>query len=164
MLGSIYLRKVELQDLQYLLAWENDPENWEVSNTVQPYSKEEMYQFILDQLIGDHEQVRYMICHELTRLPIGTIDLFAIDHVNGQAELGILIAEKKYRRQGHALTALLHLIALCREEYKINHLFCFIDDENSSSIGLFEKAGFKWQRKLKKDQKILHLYQVDLRK
>ena len=162
MVGGIYLRKVQIPDLKYLLDWENDPENWEVSDTEQAYSQEEMLQFILDQQMGDSEQCRYIICHELSHLPLGTIDLFSIDHQKKTAEVGILIAERKYRRKGYALLALLYLIALCKEEYHLNHLFCYIDAENKASVGLFEKAGFRWLKTLKRKNKNLHLYQVDL--
>ena len=132
--GGIYLRKVQIPDLKYLLDWENNPENWEVSNTTKPYSEEEMFQFILDQQSGDSEQCRYIICHEISHLPLGTVDLFDIDKGKGSAEIGILIAQAKYRRKGYALMALLYLIALSREEYRLNHLFCYIEEGNTASI------------------------------
>lgn len=164
MVGGIYIRKVYIPDVKYLLDWENDPENWEVSNTKTPYTEEEMVQFISDQINGDQEQIRFIICHELSHRPLGTIDLFDINETTHSAEVGILISERKNRRKGYALMAILHLIALCKEEYNINHLFCYIEDENRSSIGLFEKAGFKWVKSQQKDQKKLNLYQVDLRR
>ncbi len=163
MIGGIYIRKVHVPDLKYLLDWENNPENWEVSDTTQPYTQEEMMQFIIDQQNGDAEQCRYIICNEISHLPLGTVDLFAIDPINKTAEVGILIAKNKYRRHGYALLALLHLIAICREEYGLNHLFCFIEAENNASIGLFEKAGFKWQNTEVKNQKRIHRYRVDIR-
>jgi len=35
----ITLRAIEPEDIELLYSWENDPEIWEVSHTLVPYSK-----------------------------------------------------------------------------------------------------------------------------
>lgn len=60
---NIFLRPVTLIDLQTLLEWENNPDNWEISGTTAPFSEEEMIDFIIEQ--ADYKatrQLRLMIC------------------------------------------------------------------------------------------------------
>ena len=45
--NKIHLRALELEDLDYLYALENDESIWEVSNTTTPYSR-----FVLKQYLA----------------------------------------------------------------------------------------------------------------
>ena len=47
--NSIYLRVVESEDATKLFVWENDPENWKVSNTEVPFSMHSIHQLIEQQ-------------------------------------------------------------------------------------------------------------------
>lgn len=140
---KIYLRQVDFSDLQTLLNWENNPENWSVSGTNAPFSEEEMIDFIVEQTdYKNSYQLRLMICLNENNLPIGAIDLFEIDEEKGSAGVGILINEDKYRKKGYAFEALELLKQIARELFTLKILSCTIHTNNTSSIKLFLKSGF----------------------
>jgi len=141
---NIFLREVQPSDLDLLLSWENDPENWKVSGTVKPYTVEEMMSFVTDtSSIAENRQKRWMICLAENQLPIGTIDLFHADLIHGFAGVGILIAKKEMRQKGFAKQALELLIELAKNELNFTNLTCSIQSDNDSSIQLFKKVGFE---------------------
>ncbi|MCB0402340.1 MAG: GNAT family N-acetyltransferase [Flavobacteriales bacterium] len=132
------------RDVDVLLAWENDPGNWGVSQTTQPFTKEEIETFIEEPQEIDHRgQLRLMIVLQPGEVPVGCVDLFEYDAENQRAGVGILI-DKAYRKQGLATKALRVLISMCRNELHIVHLFCHIQNDNLPSIRLFEKCGFEF--------------------
>lgn len=51
--GSIRLRAVEPADVDLLCAWENDETVWQVSGTVEPFSRAQMERFVAAQCEGD---------------------------------------------------------------------------------------------------------------
>lgn len=145
---NICLRYVELADLQHLLLWENNPENWVYGDNQSPYSEEEMIDFIVEQMdFRKTNQLRLMICLNETKLPIGMIDLFAIDIEKKEASIGIIIAEKKYRRNHYASESIELIKEIATELFSVQTLNCIIQDDNISSIKLFEKNGFELVKK-----------------
>lgn len=158
MANDVYLRRVEISDLSTLLLWENDPNNWEVSEIKQPFSEEEIADFIVNQQAPYNalDQIRWMICLKSTHEAIGTIDLFEIQ--NNQAGIGILIQSTHHRNNGYATQAIELLKTLAKEELKLNRLFCNIQHFNLASIHLFEKCQFKQVEKFEKHAK----YSVNL--
>jgi diamine N-acetyltransferase len=147
------LRALEPTDLELLYEWENNPSIWEVSNTLSPYSKYILHQYIenSNRDIIESKQLRLIIelnSNEYTE-PIGTIDLFDIDFYHRRAGVGILIANQELRKKGYAGVAL-NLI----EEYSANHLHlqqihCKINEDNLASLRLFERMGYEITGKLK---------------
>lgn len=168
---NIFLREVQPSDLEVLLEWENNPEHWKVSGTVKPFTTEEMWSFVTDESsFIQTGQKRWMICLEELLTPIGAIDLFAADFVHGCAGVGVLISEPKFRNKGFATQALELLIELSINEFNFYNLSCSIHADNSASIELFKKVGFK-QIGIRKDWYIHngirideHLFQLCLKK
>ncbi|MBN8697135.1 MAG: GNAT family N-acetyltransferase [Bacteroidetes bacterium] len=139
----IYLRAIEPQDIDVLYAWENDVENWTVSNTQTPFSR-----FVLEQYIASaHEdiysakQLRLIIC-DASHKSVGSIDLFDFDPNHQRAGVGVLIADKSDRKKGYASEALKLLIDYCFTTLNLHQLYCNITVDNESSIILFQKHGF----------------------
>ncbi|MCK5028700.1 MAG: GNAT family N-acetyltransferase [Bacteroidales bacterium] len=138
------LRAIEPYDLDIIHKWENDNSIWHLSNTITPFSKNIIKQFIdnshLD--IFQSKQLRLMIEKNNGEV-IGTIDLFDYDPLHKRAGIGILIAEKENRGKGYASDALDVLIKYCFSVLQLHQLFCNITDDNSESINLFTKKGFQ---------------------
>jgi len=138
----IFLRALEPGDLEVLYKWENNPAIWKVSNTLAPFSK-----FVLEQyLVNAHEdiftakQIRLMICSKDGK-PAGTIELFDFDPLNSRVGIGILVDEEAQGR-GYATDALQVLINYCFEILLLKQVFCNISASNEKSIHLFKKLGF----------------------
>lgn len=143
---NIRLRAVEPGDVDLLYQWENDPEIWHVSNTLAPYSRFQIEQFVLNaqQDLYASGQLRLIIeahGHELKGAPAGAVDLFDIDAVNRRAGIGILIT-REYRNLGIATETVEAMIRYASETLHLHQLYCHISEDNIQSIRLFEKMGF----------------------
>ena len=89
--GDIILRALEPEDLEILYKWENDTDLWTVSNTLTPYSKYVLRQFIEESTKSIYEtcQQRFMIDLAKENVTIGTVDIFDFDVTNQRAGIGI---------------------------------------------------------------------------
>ena len=146
--ANITLRAVEPEDLELLYLWENDRTVWHVSNTLVPFSRYQLKQYIESDPsdIYTNRQLRMMIdCCEAGKhvRTVGSIDLFDFDPIHQRAGLGILIASAADHRQGYAFKAILLMIDYCRKVLFLNQLFCNIAASNTASIQLFKKVGFE---------------------
>jgi diamine N-acetyltransferase len=140
--NNIRLRALEPWDVDKILEWENNHKNWRVSNTLVPFSKELITQYVnSSQDIYSVKQVRFIITTKDNLAPIGSIDLFEFDPKHQRAGVGILI-EKEFRGKGYALEALSLLDDYALNVVGIRNLFCNILEDNESSQSLFEKAGY----------------------
>lgn len=140
----IFLRAIEPSDIDLIYEWENDTENWIVSNTQTPFSR-----FVLEQYITSaHEdiytakQLRLIICTNDNKA-IGSIDLFDFDANNLRAGIGILIGDKSERKKGYASEAIKVLTNYCFTSLNLNQLYCNITTDNEESILLFQKHNFQ---------------------
>lgn len=139
----IYLRAVEPEDLEILYKWENNTTIWELSNTLTPFSKQVLRQYLQSthQDIFSNKQVRFIICSTQNEA-IGTIDLFDFEPFHLRVGVGILIAAKNDRKKGYASEALDILKKYCFTVLHLNQLYCNINSDNEASILLFQKHGF----------------------
>lgn len=140
---NIFLRQVEEQDVNLLLLWENNIDNWRYSETEAPFSLYEIQQYIKSaSQIRQNKQLRFIICLNDNHEAIGTIDLFEIDFKNLRAGVGILIANQENRGKGHAKEALQRLVEFSAKSLNLIQLYCDIQSNNKASIQLFESEGF----------------------
>lgn len=142
---NIHLRALEPEDISYLYRWENDPLIWKVSNTLMPYSKYILKKYIENSHLDIFEtkQMRFVIVHNETNIPIGTIDLFDYDPHNRRVGLGILIYDENNRGKGFASEAIDLIIDYCFEVLSLHQIFCNALSNNEASIKMFEHKGFK---------------------
>ncbi len=137
---EITLRLPILSDAETILSWENNRENWHVSDNDSPYSLEDIIELILSfQTSEKPEQIRFIIHSE--ELLLGAVDLFDINYENKSGAIGILIAEQEFRRKG-AATMALDLIENEALKLGIERLTASIHSENVQSCALFGKMGY----------------------
>lgn len=142
---DIVLRAVEPEDLEILYRWENSTVLWYHGNTLAPYSKLVLRQYINDSLemdIYQSKQLRLMIDLVEEKVTIGTIDLYDIDAHNRRAGIGILI-DDGYRRRGFAKQALELMSNYAFDFLYLHQIYAYIAQSNTNSISLFEKAGYQ---------------------
>ena len=115
----IRLRALEPDDVQVLYKWENDTEVWKVSNTIVPFSKYMLLQFIANQQrdIFETRQLRLIIESKQ-------------------------IYDKRDQGQGYASQALSSLIRYGFQVLGLNQLYCDIPSHNIRSLALFKSKGF----------------------
>jgi diamine N-acetyltransferase len=142
---NIALRAVELSDADLIYQWENDPEIWQVSNTITPFSRYVIEQYILnsEQDIFTAKQLRLMIDHVSGKeiRTIGAIDLFDFEPLHRRAGVGILILNRE-RGHGYASEALELLKTYVFGTLQLHQLYCHITTDNTASLALFKKHGF----------------------
>jgi diamine N-acetyltransferase len=145
---TIILRALEPGDVDLLYRWENDPENWFVSNTLTPFSREVIRRYVEESHKDIYEQKQLRLMIQLKAPPaersltVGAIDLFDFNPYHLRAGVGILIAEKGQRSRGLASDALRLLVDYAFGVLGLHQLYCNIAADNESSIRLFSKAGF----------------------
>ena len=141
---NIRLRAIEPEDLDLLYKWENDTSVWYLSNTLIPFSKFTLSQYIESarQDIYEAKQLRLIIEFKAEKRPVGAIDLFEFDPFNLRAGVGILISNKEDRKKGYASEALETLIQYCFDILLLKQLYCNITEDNTDSLQLFIKHGF----------------------
>ncbi|MGS2725873.1 GNAT family N-acetyltransferase [Psychroserpens sp. BH13MA-6] len=140
----IYLRALEPEDLEFIHEIENDQSIWDISNTITPYSKFLIKQYLENahKDIFEVKQLRLMICDK-SDATIGLIDLFDFDVSNKRAGVGILIKDVKNRQQGFGKEALKLLIDYCKSHLDLHQLYCNISEDNNNSLKLFKNQGFQ---------------------
>jgi diamine N-acetyltransferase len=141
--NHIYLRTIIPTDVNLVLNWENNPENWKVSSITKPYTKEQITEFVnSNQDIYQHEQLRLVICLNNTNEVIGNVDLFDFESLHKRVGIGILI-DKPFRNKGYAKQAILLTEEYCKLILDINKIFCNILEDNPYSIKLFTGLGYQ---------------------
>ncbi len=152
----IFLRALEPEDLDFIYAIENDQDIWEISNTITPYSKFLIKQYLENahKDIYEVKQLRLVIS-TFTSESIGLIDIFDFDFHNKRAGIGILIKDSNNRHNGYGTEALQLLIDYCFAHLNLHQLYCNISEDNEASIKLFKSHNFK-EIGLKKDWNIVN--------
>ena len=135
------LRQASTDDIEDIVGWENDTDHWLVSNTITAYNKEEIEHFIENENdIYINSQMRFMIItHDNEK--VGCIDLYDFDINNKRVGVGVLI-DPKYRGKGFGHVALDALSKFCFNQLDVRSVYADILVNNTSSIKLFESAGF----------------------
>lgn len=147
---TVILRALEPEDLDCLYRWENDTNVWIVSNTIEPYSRYILKEYIAysDKSIYEKKQLRLMIVLKQSGQVVGAVDLFDFDPHNLRAGVGILI-DGEYRRKGYAAMALDLLVEYSFDFLHINQLYAHIPSDKGESRELFCRHGFSQSGVLK---------------
>lgn len=141
---EIKLRALEPEDLDFLYSLENDTEMWNTTNTLSPYSKYELKQYIAASPRDIYEKglLKLVIERKSDGVRLGLLDLFDFDHHNSRIEVGVVI-KKEHRGHHYALQAL-----SLANDYALNYLhlhqiYSHVPSDNTASEALFLKAGYK---------------------
>jgi diamine N-acetyltransferase len=140
---KIFLRALEPSDVELLYQWENDPEIWKISQTLTPYSKHSLKEFVdsAKEDIFSSKQVRFMINLMHTTQTVGILDIFDIDFMNSRAGIGILI-DKNFRNQKIGAEAIELAVNYLFDTLLFHQIYCNALSNNPVSLKLFEKCGF----------------------
>ena len=139
---NIQLRALEPSDLDTLYHWENDINIWKVSQTIVPFSKHVLSQYLANahQDIFTAKQLRLII--EKEGRSIGTIDLFDFEPIHKRVGVGIWIVDQGDRQKGYAREALQLLINYVFNQLQLKQIYCNISSINKASINLFSGLDF----------------------
>ncbi|MFA6923017.1 MAG: GNAT family protein [Bacteroidales bacterium] len=143
--SKIMLRAMEPSDIEFLYKLENDTSVWNISNTIAPFSKFVLEEFVANAHsdIYETKQQRMMIDILETSKTIGCVDLFDFDANNQRAGIGLIIYDDSERKKGYASESLELLIKYSFVVLNLHQLYCNIISDNISSLNLFKKFGFE---------------------
>lgn len=136
---------------------------WSVSWGDAPVSRQMLWDYVntYSSDIYADRQLRLMI--DTGGHTIGTVDITDFDPRHGRAMLGIAIDEP-WRGQGAATEALRQIIEICKDTLGMHQLAVMVPRDNTPSMRLFEKLGFKtsgclrsWLRRGKKYEDVVIL-------
>lgn len=141
--SHILLRALTPEDLDFLELVENDENLWYLSDTIQPFSRSVLKEY-LDNAHKDIYEVKQMrlVIALHNKQPIGFIDLYDFDPKNKRAGLGILILDD-YQSKGYGTEALELMLDYAFDVLDLHQLFASIIEENIRSLKLFRSFGFE---------------------
>tara|TARA_B100001250_G_scaffold325269_1_gene289036 strand:- start:4 stop:525 length:522 start_codon:yes stop_codon:yes gene_type:complete len=159
-INKIHLRALDLDDLDFLFEIENDRNLWKLSDTILPFSKKYLEKYIKESNLDifSEKQFRFVICLENNN-PIGLIDLFDFDPVNHRAGIGIVI-KNIYRMKGYASESIKLIEDISKKDLQIHQLYVNVAIDNTISLNLFKKLGYK-KIGIKKDWNYINNHYVD---
>ena len=153
------LRALEESDLNLLYEWENNSDNWLYTNTLMPFSKHTLLEYIRNCQTDFLSQESLKLVIELSDgTAVGTLDVFNIDHFNGRAEMGVFV-DSQFRGKGYATIAY-NLF----KDYAFNYLgwvnlYSIVPQTNSPMHKVAFRAGFVSSGTLKKWIKVCRNYE-----
>jgi len=141
---QVYLRPLELSDVDVLYEWENNTELWHVSDTQAPLSKQVLLRFIEDSQYDIYtlKQIRLMVVENASDNPVGAIDLYDYNPQHDRVGIGIYI-HQNFTRRGYAAESLDMVVQYCFHHLYVKQVYSLVNEGNEASIRLFEKAGFE---------------------
>lgn len=148
--NTLHLRALEPTDIDFLYDLENDQALWQISNTLVPFSRHALQEYIANAHLDifQAKQQRYVLSDE-QKTPLGLIDLYDFDPMHHRAGIGIVI-DAQHRENGLAKKGLKLLESIAFTHLQIHQLYVGIGEENTHSLQLFLNSGY-CQIGIKKD-------------
>ena len=141
---NISIRALEPSDADILYRWENNHSLWEVSYTQTPFSKAVLDEFVNTayQDIYTNKQLRLMVCKADSNETIGIVDMFEFEPQHARCGLGIYIHDD-YRGKGFASECIKQVTFYAFSTLHLKQVYVHVNQSNTASLALFEKAGFE---------------------
>lgn len=141
---AVYLRGLMKNDYEIIYSFRKNPDVqlFTCGNTY--FTSIDFVRQWIEEVIFSKTDLYLAICDEATNEMIGFLSINNIDYRNRKAQWGgILIGDKKNWGKGVATQASKQMLKFVFDELNINCFWAFWLSENSSSIKLGEKIGFK---------------------
>ena len=141
--GSVYLRPAERDDVPLFVTWFNDYAGSRTLGIRAPMSVAMEEQWF-ERAVADQGKNGYhfVACLLEDDRPIGTVGLFDLDLVNGNAGLGISIGAAADRGRGHGSDMLRALLAFAFGSLRLERIWLDVYDFNPGARRVYERVGF----------------------
>ena len=138
----VFLRPAERSDIPDFVRWLNDAETASFLSMRTPMSVASEEQWFEGMLAAQGKDRFHFTMCLLDGTPIGTLGLFDVDWVNGNAGIGISIGEKQLWGQGLGTDAMLALLDFGFGQLRLERLWLEVHDFNPRGRRSYEKCGF----------------------
>ncbi len=144
----IYLRALEMSDLDRLHAWHNDKELYEMVGGSFRYTSKQATQTWLERktAYAAHspvaDEINFAMCIRDTDKHIGDIYLRQINWISRNAELRIFIGDPDERSKGYGKSAIRQLLAYAFEEIGLKRVHLGVLTDNPRAEQSYKSIGF----------------------
>lgn len=147
----VYLRALELDDLDRTCKWHNDPELYSAFGGAFRYvSRATDEEWLRRKVAYSSEEVNLAICLTSNSQHIGNVYLRHIDWIARHGELEVWIGEPDQRLKGYGQAAVRLLIKHAFQDLGLVRLYLYVMEDNKTAIRVYEKCGFVVEGKLRK--------------
>ena len=153
--SNIYLRPIELKDLDQLNEWKNDENTFKfLGGGYNPISIDQQAKWMNSMIDLTGNNKRYIISTHINPTPLGMIGIYGINWIHHTAEVGLYLGNKKYRGKGYATEAYELLEAFAINYLNLRKLKLEVVNNNSKAVNLWKKLGFEIVGKLSDERYI----------
>ena len=139
---GIYLRPLEMEDVDSFVLWLNDEEVRQYLMRISPFNKIREKEFVENLYKDDREIVLGIVLRENDQL-IGNIGLHGVSIPYRQAGLGIFIGDKTCWSKRYGTEALNLMLGHGFNQLNLHRVFLTVLSFNARAIRAYEKVGFK---------------------
>ncbi len=138
---NVYLRPLEIDDLDKFYKWVNDPNIRKYLLLFYPITREQEKEKI-EELAKDENNVMLSIVIKKNDKLIGNIALMKIDKIHRSADLGIAVFDLASTSKGYGTEALKLMIDYGFKTLNLHRIELFVFDFNTRAMKAYKKVGF----------------------
>jgi RimJ/RimL family protein N-acetyltransferase len=143
---QLYLRPLEISDLERCQRWFNDPDVRRFLSSVRPLSQEAERTFLEEaarRASGPDADLIMAIVLKKDDRHIGNAGLHHIHMVDRHAEFGIVIGEKDFWQKGYGQEATRLVVDYGFNTLNLHRVYLRVHDDNPRAMAAYEKVGFR---------------------
>lgn len=134
------IRHLRHEDVQELMAWDNDPDLFEL--TGKKFSHDDTQQEWWSHLVRDRSRLMFAIVDDTGRL-IGDVELLQILWRAREAEVRISIGDKACWNRGFGTEALAEAMFAAFHFLALDRVYLRVRTDNRRAIKSYQKVGFR---------------------
>ncbi len=138
----VYFRPLEVEDLEVMQGYANDPENQQYVGLVGPMNRVTEREWLERVGKKDGEVVFGIAAKEDDRL-VGSCGLREMSLANRGADLGIMVGDARFQGKGYGTEAMRLLVAYGFETLNLNRIGLRVFANNPRAIRCYERVGFR---------------------
>jgi len=146
----VYIRALELDDLERTYRWHNNPEIYKTMGVFHHVSRATDEEWLHKKAAFSNTELNLAICLTNGSQHIGNIYLRNIEWIARNAELRIFIGELDQTSKGYGQAAVRLLIQHAFRDLGLVRVYLFVLEDNKAAIKAYEKCGFVIEGKLRK--------------
>jgi RimJ/RimL family protein N-acetyltransferase len=147
---DVYLRALELADLDRTRKWHNDPRLYDT--LVRPFryvSQAAEEEWLRTKVAYSQTEIQLAICLKEGDRHIGNIHLTDIDWVSRHGSLGLFIGETEYQSKGYGPQAVRLMLRHAFTDLGLHRVYLVVLDDNPRATRVYEKCGFVIEGRLR---------------
>lgn len=139
---KVRLRPLRSEDVSLFVEWLGDPE---VAHHLgrMPFPRTEVDERRWVEKVAADESNHVFAIEAADGAVIGSIGLHNIEWGRRQAELGIVIGQKRYWDRGYGTDAVRALLGFAFDEMELGRISLTVFDDNPRAVRCYQKCGFR---------------------